>query len=49
MVFKNLSPETVEKENAPLGVIPRALEPLLNRRLTYKAQSKIKSDKQQTL
>ena len=45
MVAKNLSPETMGKEDAPQGVIPRALEPLLKRRLYYKHHCDSSSEK----
>ena len=47
MVKKNLSPETMGKEDAPQGVIPRALEPLLERRLYYKHKAKLLPEKQE--
>jgi DNA polymerase-2 len=36
MVKKNLSPETIDQKNAAMGVLPRALQPLVERRLWYK-------------
>ena len=36
MVKHNISPETVGRENAPEGLIPRTLLPLLEKRLTIK-------------
>jgi DNA polymerase-2 len=36
MVKHNISPETVGKENAPEGLIPRTLRPLLEKRLMLK-------------
>ncbi len=47
MVEKNLSPETMGREDAPKGIIPRALAPLLERRLYYKHQAKYMSEMQE--
>ena len=36
MVHHNISPETIGKENAPKGLIPQTLQPLLEKRLKLK-------------
>lgn len=36
IVHHNISPETLELENAPMGLIPQALKPLLEKRLAMK-------------
>lgn len=36
IVYHNVSPETLDVENAPMGLIPQALRPLLEKRLAMK-------------